>query len=370
MTRNGPIVYKVLNCDGAAFDRDPLESHFGISSCEPRQKTEPVEPIERASTVTIPLLAHVLTPAVLQSVAKLDFGLDTWRRNPRIGSLLSKTVLSGGKRLRPIMTFMMADLFGIAHSTIGPFGLLIELVHAASLAHDDVVDNASFRRGEPSINAIASNKQAVLAGDYLLAYVLQEISERGSNDLVVEMSGIIADLAEGEWLQIENSQHEALTWAHIETVALKKTGSVLRWCCAAPALLAHCDAETLRKARRLGEAIGIAFQLTDDILDFKRRDGAEGADIKNRVINSVIFEALCLELGQERLNMLDIERIEPRDTLNEAILRVRRRVDQLVQESMQLLAELSASVAPRQGTANEEAHLALQAMIRFLAQRI
>ncbi len=324
----------------------------------------------RVSTVSISSLAQILSPELSQSIQRLDFSLDTWQRNPRIGDLLGKTVLSGGKRLRPLMTFMMADFFGIAHDQIEPYGRMIELVHASTLAHDDVVDNADLRRGEPSINAIATNKKAVLAGDYLLAYVLQEIARSGRNDLVIEMASIIADLAEGEWLQIENSEKPDLSWQDIELVALKKTGSVLRWCCAAPVLLAELNESFLLRARRLGEAIGIAFQLTDDILDFKRRDGSEGADLKNRVVNAVIFEALCLEQGRDQLDMTTIQLIEPRETLEAAIQKVRGRVDQLVAEAQGLLLELASELKAQRGLGETAPLASLQSLVYFLAQRI
>jgi octaprenyl-diphosphate synthase len=269
------------------------------------------------------------------------------------------------------MTFMMADLLGVEHKEIEPYSRFIELVHASTLAHDDVIDNAEFRRGEPSINIVASNKKAVLAGDYLLAYVLQEIAKTGRNDLVCEMAAIIADLAEGEWLQIENSEKPDLTWLDIETVALKKTGSVLRWSCAAPALLADPDGHLLSDARRLGEAIGIAFQLTDDILDFKREDGSEGADIKNRVISAVIFEALCLRHGTERLDMRSVSSIEPKpEHLDQAIARVRARVDLLVAEAESLLVSLAQSTAERQGSNPEQYLASLKVLVSYLAQRI
>lgn len=320
--------------------------------------------------MSISSLGQVLSPAIMQSVERLDFSLGTWQLNPRIGSLLGKTVLRGGKRLRPLMTFMMADFYGVPHDLIEPYGRMIELVHASTLAHDDVVDNADLRRGEPSINAVASNKKAVLAGDYLLAYVLQEIARSGRNDLVIEMASIIADLAEGEWLQIENSVKVDLSWQDIEKVALKKTGSVLRWCCTAPALLAELGEDFLGRSRRLGEAIGIAFQLTDDILDFKRLDGSKGADIKNRVINAVIFEALCLEQGRDELDMSKISDIEPSSTLAPAVSRVRQRVDELVDEAQGLLLGLAADLARERGLTDPQPLTTLENLVRFLAKRI
>lgn len=268
------------------------------------------------------------------------------------------------------MTFMVADLFGLDHALVAPYARMVELVHASTLAHDDVVDNADVRRGEASINAVSSNKQAVLAGDYLLSYVLQEIASSGRNDLVVEMARIIADLAEGEWLQIENSTASHLKWSDIEAVALHKTGSVLRWSWAAPALLANMDELFVRKCRRIGEAIGIAFQMTDDILDFVRQDGAEGADIKNRVINAVIFEALALKYDSAMLDMREIDDLDISPTLDLAVLKVRARVEALVTESHGLLHEISAEFGQKRGVTAPAALETLDMMINFLAQRI
>lgn len=317
-----------------------------------------------------------MSPEIAKSVAQLDFSLAEWDRNPRIAQLLSRTVLKGGKRLRPLMTFMVADLFGLDHAQVAPFARHVELVHASTLAHDDVVDNADIRRGEASINAVASNKKAVLAGDYLLSYVLQEIASSGRNDLVIEMARIIADLAEGEWLQIENSVATHLKWSDIEGVALHKTGSVLRWSWAAPALLANMDEPFVQKCRRLGEAIGIAFQMTDDILDFVRQDGAEGADVKNRVINAVIFEALVLKYDRDLLNMSEINDLDISSTLDVAMLKVRARVDALVKESHCLLREIADEFEQKRGlvhgvpASESSAFASLSMMINFLAQRI
>lgn len=315
-------------------------------------------------------LEAILSPEVMTSVSALDFNLRAWDRNPRIAGLLSQTVLKGGKRLRPMMTFMFADLLGVEHERIAPFARMIELVHASTLAHDDVVDEARVRRGEPSINAVASNKKAVLAGDYLLSYVLEEIASFGRGELVIEMARIIADLAEGEWLQIENTQKKDLGWADIELVALKKTGSVLRWSCSAPALLKSYNDDFIQRCRRLGNAIGIAFQLTDDILDFKRKDGAEGADVKNGVINSVIFEALSFQHDRQTLDMDQIGGLTTMTHIETAIAKVRTRVDALVAEAHELLHGLADEIEARDGYRNEKALAALDMMVLFLSQRI
>lgn len=321
-------------------------------------------------SVKIPLSPEAISGSILSSMQSLQFDLETWDANPRIGRILSKSVLAGGKRIRPLMTFLMGDLFALPHDTIAPYGRAVELVHASTLAHDDVIDNADSRRGQPSINAISSNKQAVLAGDYLLAYVLNDIATRGRNDIVQELAAIIGDLAEGEWLQIENAAKTDLGRKDVELVALKKTASVLRWCCTVPARLQNHSPEVIELAKVLGESVGVAFQLTDDILDFKRRDGAEFADLKNGVINAVIFELLAAKTGSDTLNMndkvdLDLTTLE----LEPAIAKTRQRVEELIGKAKQALQQIVERIGAKDNPEQMQAVQALGLLMDYLTVR-
>jgi len=248
----------------------------------------------------------------------------------------------------------------------------VEMVHASTLAHDDVIDNADVRRGNPSINMIASNKKAVLAGDYLLAHCLMETSESGRNDIVRELAAVIGDLAEGEWLQLENSENRALLQRDVERVALKKTGSVIRWCCAVPAMLADADEETVAMSRRLGEAIGIAFQMTDDILDFKRQDGAEFADLKNGVVNSVIFEALATSLNGHQTMDMTRDHTQPGGQAIEAAIKiVRGRVDRLLEDTLTLVDAIAERIPTHSSTTGrDQAREGLKSLIKYLGVRV
>ncbi len=316
--------------------------------------------------------AMTIPPRIFQSIQSLDFDLENWEKNPRIGGVLSKTVLSGGKRLRPLLTFLMGDLFDVPHEHLARFAKVVEMVHASTLAHDDVIDNADVRRGNPSINMIASNKKAVLAGDYLLAHCLMETSESGRNDIVRELAAVIGDLAEGEWLQLENSENRALLQRDVERVALKKTGSVIRWCCAVPAMLADADEETVAMSRRLGEAIGIAFQMTDDILDFKRQDGAEFADLKNGVVNSVIFEALATSLNGHQTMDMTRDHTQPGGQAIEAAIKiVRGRVDRLLEDTLTLVDAIAERIPTHSSTTGrDQAREGLKSLIKYLGVRV
>jgi octaprenyl-diphosphate synthase len=311
----------------------------------------------------MPFRSTVIPLAILNSVKKLNFDLQGWDGNDRIGKVLSRTVLTGGKRLRPLLTFVMGDFFDISHDTIAPYGRAVELVHASTLAHDDVIDNATSRRGEPSINEVSSNKRAVLAGDYLLAFVLADVSKRGRNDIVVELANVIADLAEGEWIQLENIDKASVAREDVDLVALKKTGSVLRWCCAVPALLANSSEEVVQLAKQFGEKLGVAFQMTDDVLDFLRKDEAAFADLKNGVINSVIYE-----LGKISPNFRDAPLSEIEGPVDEAIGLVRRRAETIMNEArshLQKIVDLRGPMSSKQ----EKAHKTLEYLCEFILTR-
>lgn len=322
--------------------------------------------------MSIPGISHALSSDIKSSLENLQFDLSQWDQNPRIGGLLSQTVLTGGKRLRPLLTFLVADLFGVSHENIAPFARVVELVHAATLAHDDVIDNASHRRGLASINSVSSNKHAVLAGDYLLAYSLKEVARYERPKLVSCLAEIIGDLAEGEWLQIENSQKPGLTEQDVELVALKKTGSVLRWCAQAAPLYLDQPDEVIGKMRNFGELLGVAFQMTDDILDFKRRDGAEFADIKNKVINSVIFSNMCLSLDRTIIDTRSIDHIElDHSHLSLAMDQVRTKVSAKLNQCKDILLEImNLPIESPHVKKKQESFFALSCVIEYLANRV
>jgi octaprenyl-diphosphate synthase len=314
-----------------------------------------------------PLLSVDIPTAVIASVASLNLDLREWQRNKRIGEVLTSTVLKGGKRLRPLVTFLMGDLFGVSHDEIAPYARVVELVHASTLAHDDVIDNAVVRRGEPSINALSSNKRAVLAGDYLLAYVLDTVSSLGNPRIVRELARIISDLAEGEWLQLENAEKEPLTRGDIEQVALKKTGSVLRWACVVPAILAEASADHIEMAAELGETIGIAFQITDDILDCKRPDEARLADFKNGVVNSVLYEMISqggYQRGSDDLSQVSSKAVES------AIAAVQVRLGELIARARFLIAGLADGLSVAGHPAGDSAVRAMSYLIDYLEDRV
>jgi len=235
---------------------------------------------------------NTIPPEVLAMSRDLDLCIDSKNAHKAIYSALDKTVLSGGKRLRPMLTFLMGHLFFVDLKTLIPFARATELVHAASLSHDDVIDNATLRRGHPSINIVESNKKAVLAGDYLLSQVIVDLCSTNELELVSKMSKVIMDLSVGEWEQLDLIESKDYTKEKITSVAAKKTSSVMSYCTFAPAFKAQAPKSILDASEALGYHLGLAFQLIDDTLDYAATSDKDlFLDLKNGVVNSVVFDA-------------------------------------------------------------------------------
>lgn len=236
-----------------------------------------------------------LPTQVLDRSKNLDLRIRSLNAHAAIDDVLSRTVLKGGKRLRPLLTYLVANLFKVNLDEITPFARATELVHAASLSHDDVIDNATIRRGAPSINILASNKKAVLAGDYLLSSVIVDLSSTGELELVKEMSLVIKDLSEGEWLQLDLIASREYSRELIREIALKKTSSVMSYCTVAPSIYAKMPKEVQRLSRQFGLSLGLAFQLIDDTLDYSGDSlKDQELDLKNGIVNAVVFELLSV----------------------------------------------------------------------------
>ncbi|EQC44224.1 polyprenyl synthetase family protein [Bacteriovorax sp. Seq25_V] len=236
--------------------------------------------------------------SVLDKIDSLELKVEGTNCLQAISSLLEKTVLSGGKRLRPMLTFMMGELFFLESEGVVECAKAIEMVHGASLAHDDVVDNATQRRGEPSINIVASNKSAVLAGDYLLADVIHRLAHLGDIEVIRQMSDVIKELALGEWIQSDAIEERSYSRELIEKIAQHKTASVMSFCTWAPAHISKAPAEIVASAHEFGRRLGLAFQLMDDTLDYSDNSQKDVLlDVKNNIVNSVVLE--WLELNPE-----------------------------------------------------------------------
>ncbi len=230
---------------------------------------------------------------VALSVERLNVQLNTGISLPELPDILNRTVLSGGKKLRPALCFLIGDIFGISDVELAPYARVAELLHCATLAHDDVIDGAALRRRRPTLNSATSNSRAVLAGDLLLARVITELSDLGNLEILRDLSVALEELVNGEWLQMGARGDIAVTREHLEKVALLKTASLMRWCCLVPAHLAGADPEIKAACRRLGESTGLAFQMKDDLLDFKpHAEKSYAQDLRDGLVNFLTRELL------------------------------------------------------------------------------
>ena len=203
-------------------------------------------------------------------------------------SLMNDSVLRGGKRLRPILMADFARLFGIAPDRILVFARAAERIHSATLAHDDVVDASDRRRGIPTLNSRIENRRAVLGGDYLLAEGIFEVAAQGNLAIVASLSETLKELVTGELLQNEARGVVAISAEHLHRVADLKTGSLFRWCCVVPAILAGSGPETIRATRDFATRLGVAFQWVDDALDYSENSGKPFAqDLREGLVNEV-----------------------------------------------------------------------------------
>lgn len=310
---------------------------------------------------------------ILNRIKSIDLEVPSVHCNEAINELLQKSVLLGGKRLRPLLTYTFGEFFGVPLSQLDVCARAIEMVHAASLAHDDVIDEATMRRGVESINIQASNKKAVLAGDYLLASVIGELTRDGSLELVSEMAQVIELLAQGEWLQSDLVLSRAYTRENIREIALKKTSSVMTWCSVAPALKAGFQADVINYARAFGENLGVAFQLLDDTLDFSGESRKDALlDLKNGQVNAVIFEWLELnpELKEKFHQGTDIAPLFNENRLDEALSHVQKVANDHLAECRMLLNVLQKECATKRSSRDlEKAAKTIHFILDYLSDR-
>jgi geranylgeranyl pyrophosphate synthase len=206
---------------------------------------------------------------------------------------LNELIKAGGKKFRPGLLFLMGTVFGVPSEKLAPYARAVELTHLASLIHDDVIDESDKRRNHTTLNALQNNTTAILAGDYVLATIMGDLARANNNELLIDLTVCIQDLADGEWLQYDLKSKTQVRFEDLEKICLKKTGSLIRYCCTTPAKLAgHSDIKTMAT---LGERIGLIFQMADDIVDGLDQSGRQAfQDIINGQLNYVTLKLIEL----------------------------------------------------------------------------
>jgi octaprenyl-diphosphate synthase len=190
-----------------------------------------------------------------------------------------------GKQMRPMFVMLSAHIFGEINPATYRAASLIELLHTATLIHDDVVDDSNERRGFLSLNALWKNKISVLSGDFLLAKGLLLSMDNHDYQLLQIVSKATQEMSEGELLQIEKARRLDIDDAVYFEIIRKKTASLIASCCAVGAASVQASDEDVEKMRSFGEKVGLAFQIKDDIFDFKKAGAIgkpRGIDIKEQ----------------------------------------------------------------------------------------
>ena len=215
-----------------------------------------------------------------------------------------------GKQMRPMFVFLVAKLLGEGKVNERTYrgAAVIELIHTATLVHDDVVDDSNKRRGFFSINALWKNKIAVLVGDYLLSKGLLLSIENEDFDLLKIISVAVREMSQGELLQIEKARNLDITEKVYYEIIRQKTATLLAACCAIGAQAIDAPPKEVKKMHRFGEILGMAFQIKDDLFDYSEQKIGKsiGIDIKDQKMTLPLIYTLSVISKTEKRAMINI----------------------------------------------------------------
>ncbi len=220
--------------------------------------------------------------------------------------------------MRPMFVFLSAKLHGEIGDSSYTAATMIELLHTATLIHDDVVDESLERRGFFSINALWKSKISVLIGDYLLSRGLLVAVENKEYELLEIVSGAVREISEGELMQIQKSRKLNITESEYFEIIRKKTATLIAACTACGARSVDANVDTVNKMKEFGEYVGIAFQIKDDLFDYQKTGilgKPTGNDIKEKKITLPLIHSLENSGSAERRRILNLIRRHNRNAL-------------------------------------------------------
>lgn len=212
-----------------------------------------------------------------------------------------------GKQMRPMFVLLMAKMNGGIHEETYRGAALIELLHTATLVHDDVVDDSNYRRGFFSINALWKNKIAVLVGDYLLSRGLLLAIENKDFALLEIVSNAVKEMSEGELLQIEKARKLNISEEVYFEIIRQKTATLIASCCAVGTASTGATEEKIKRAKDFGEKVGMAFQIKDDLFDYGSDDIGKprGIDIKEKKLTLPLIYTLSKVSYSEKRKIIN-----------------------------------------------------------------
>jgi len=277
-----------------------------------------------------------------------------------------------GKKVRPLLVLLSAKVSGGINARAYRGAVLVELLHTATLVHDDVVDNANKRRGFWSINAIFKNKVAVLMGDYLLSRGLMLAVEGKDYDFLGVVTEAVKRMSEGELLQIQKTRKLDIDESTYFKVISDKTASLLETCCQIGAMSASEDVEYHKAMKEFGSSIGIAFQIRDDILDFEGTASMigkpVGGDIKEKKITLPLIYAMNQVTKSEAANIRSLIKNGGKKDIKEILefVRKNRGIEYAIETSREYSrkAKEAIKIFPE-----SPAKIALEALVDFIIDR-
>lgn len=249
-------------------------------------------------------------------------------KNAMLDRIMRFIIKRKGKQMRPMFVFLSAKICGNITDATYRASSLIELLHTATLVHDDVVDDANLRRGFFSVNALWKNKVAVLVGDYLLSKGLLLSLDNNDFEILKIVSTAVKEMSEGELLQIEKTRKLDIKEDIYFEIIRSKTASLLASACAAGAWSATEDPETTNRFRQFGEKIGISFQIKDDLFDYGHDNIGKptGIDIKEKKMTLPLIYTLQNADDETRRKIIYIVKNQNKDKekVNEVIELVKK----------------------------------------------
>lgn len=293
--------------------------------------------------------------------------------NPMLDYALKHLAQRPGKMMRPILGMLVAKAFGGVNEATLHAVVSLELLHTASLVHDDVLDESDRRRGQKSVNALMNNWQAVLVGDFLLSRALEHASLTGDIRVVEAISKLGQTLADGELLQIFNTSLKTIDEESYYKVIERKTASLFATCAYVGAILGGADDENVERMRQFGLLLGLCFQIRDDIFDYNPTADLgkpSGIDMKEGKLTLPVIHAV-MKLGNEAQYDLAL-RVRGGDATDEHI---RQLIDFAISEGGIEYAKdamqrhCDEAVALLADIANPSVYEALTEYVQFVAKR-
>ena len=292
---------------------------------------------------------------------------------PLLDRIMHYIVQRKGKQMRPMFTLLSARQFGPVTDAGYTAASLIELLHTATLVHDDVVDVSYMRRGFFSINALWKNKVAVLVGDYLLSRGLLLAVDKGQFELLRIVSRAVREMSEGELLQLEKARGLNFKEDIYFDIIRQKTASLIAACCASGAAAGGASPDEVERMRTFGELTGIAFQIKDDLFDYgagKNTGKPTGLDIKEKKLTLPLIYALQHVSAEERRWM--VRTVKHDNENNEAVARLIAKVEAaggIAHATMRMYEYRDRALAALRSFPETDARRSLEGLLQLTVER-